>query len=157
MSVKLLIISRCGTGKSSYVEKLKSITYSYDHQDMSGYISTVMGYKNKNFKIWITNSISEVDKYHIDANCVIYMLSDDENSIKYMHSDRKNIEKIYGDIPSIVLFNKSDIPKTMENYNLLKKYSNIENITVCSVKNDFHIFGPICMLLEILKKKRDLD
>jgi signal recognition particle receptor subunit beta len=158
MVVKILIISCCGTGKTSYVEKLK-IGKCYYYETMFGFSIFSLNYKGKEIEIYITNEINEEVKYKFNASCVIYMLSDEENSIKFMHSDIKDVKEAYGDIPSIVLFNKSDIPKTIENYNLLKNYFNLYEVMLCSAKDNTGIYEPIDRLIElifIIKFKKEL-
>ena len=140
MSLKLLIVGDGGTGKSSYVKKLLKEGFIYSYVNTLGVENYTIIYKNRHFDIWDTSGQEKFsglkEGYYIGSDCAIIMLSDNQLTLKSLSLYRNKIKNICGDIPIVVLFNKSDLPKTMENYKLLKKYSNIENVMHCS-------FGPI--------------
>jgi GTP-binding nuclear protein Ran len=154
MSVKLLIVGDGGVGKTSYVKKLKWGNFNPNYVPTLGVDNWQIQYKNKTINIWDTTGQEKFcglkEGYYIGSDCVIIMLDDRKLTLKSLSLYRKKIKEYSGDIPFIVLFNKSDIPETIKNYNLLKNYSNIENVTMCSSKNNLNIYEPIDRLLNLL-------
>ena len=161
---KLVLLGDGGVGKTTYVKKLFDVNFSPLYVPTLGVeVHPVNIDYNGNkiiFNMWDIAGQEKFeglgDGYCIGANCAIIMLSDNKLGLKQLHNYKKMVLDNCGNIPIIIVFNKAELHKTVQNYDALM--GTIPNkIMLCSSKNDTQskLLNPLFELADILRKEKE--
>lgn len=119
MATKILLVGSGGVGKSVLVRSLKSNSFERKYIPTIGVeVVPVSGCGNKSFAIWDTAGQEKFgvlkEGYYIGSQAAIVMCGDSAFTVREAREYLKSIKRVCGEIPTLVIFNKTDLKLSEE-------------------------------------------
>jgi len=153
---KLILVGNGGEGKTVFIQRLLRERFEkrYLPTPTNTRVYPIEFIRNDEpfvFNIWDIGGQSVLKDFTADytgADCAIIMLSDNKNGVKTLKTFQNRINQYCGNIPTLILFNKCDLARTVENYDQLIQTEN--NVLLCSAKNEFQLESPFEKLMDMM-------
>jgi small GTP-binding protein len=150
---KLIFVGNGGEGKTVFIQRLLGEQFNkrYLPTPINTRVYPIEFNEAHVFNIWDIGGQSVLKDFTTDytgADCAIIMLSDNKIGVKMLKTFQDRINLYCGNIPTLIVFNKCDLARTVENYNQLIQTEN--NVLLCSAKNQFQLDSPFQKLIDMM-------
>ena len=149
--MKLIIVGEAGVGKSTYRELLENKDYRQRYVPTLGVENTEVIHRQHIFSIWDTAGAEKFaglkEGYYIGAEYAIIMISDTRLSYESVDKFKNTINATCGNIPTVIVVNKSELEQSVVNYNNLQRKE--QNVILISCRQKSSVYEPLDKIINL--------